>query len=117
MDQKVLIDKLKNEANKTELPAELRELFVAAVDCISTQAEVIDYARTIQSENVDLKTKLAVAAAQRDAAYTDMRLIEQAKNYPLENRPCKVCKLIDCYCSSGGSACKGFKWRGFASSK
>ena len=117
MEKEKILRDLSEASKATTCPAQICELLTEAVALIQAQAEAIDFARTIQSENVDLKTKLAVAAAQRDAAYADIRLIEQAKNYPLENRPCKVCKLIDCYCSSGGSACKGFKWRGFTSSK
>lgn len=117
MEKETLLRRLSDTSKEVILPAQIRELLAAAADFIAMQEDTIDYARTIQAENIDLKAKLAVAEAQRDAAYTDIRMIEQSKNHPLENRPCKVCKLISCYCSSGGSACKGFKWRGFANGK
>lgn len=38
--------------------------------------------------------------------------LDSRGSYPYEPKPCFMCKKIICYCSSGGSACKGFEWRG-----
>lgn len=59
-----------------------------------------------------LKACLARVTAERDAAVADIRSMETQRSRPFEPKPCGFCTKIDCYCSSGGSACKGFEWRG-----
>lgn len=95
----------------------VKELCKEAADVIARLSKELQRKTELQSEPMCSLKELERAERQRDEAYAAIRSIEHCTNYPLENRPCKVCRYIGLYCSSGGSSCRGFKWVGFSSDK
>lgn len=112
MPEDELVKRLQAVAEAGDEPEHILNLCDQATRYISEMHETLDYARTIQTENVRLTMEVARKQAALDAAIRDFKIIENSRNYPLENRPCSVCKKIGLYCSSGGASCKGFEWRG-----
>lgn len=105
-----------SETSITALP-ELRAICGEAAELIARLTAGLEKKTIIEAEPTCSLKELERVEAQRDEAYAAIRAIERASNYPLENRPCKVCKYIDLYCSTGGSSCRGFKWVGFTDDK
>lgn len=91
----------------------VKELCKEASEVIARLSKELQRKAELQAEPVCSLKELERVERQRDEAYAAIRSIEHCTNYPLENRPCKVCRYIGLYCSSGGSSCRGFKWVGF----
>lgn len=96
---------------------ELRAICGEAAELITRLVAELERKAMLESEPTCSLRELENVEAQRDEAYAAIRAIERAGNYPLENRPCSVCRYIGLYCSSGGSSCRGFKWVGFANNE
>ena len=92
---------------------ELRELCKNAVDLIERQGAELRHRQARDSEPQCALKDFEKVSMERDQAYAAIRSIERNLRYPLENKPCSVCRYIGLYCSSGGASCKGFKWIGF----
>lgn len=109
-------DKLLSVANEPSMifAEGIKNLCSEASEVIARLTAELEKTKQLQSEPMCSLKELERAERQRDEAYAAIRAIERASNYPLENRPCSVCRYIGLYCSSGGSSCRGFKWVGFS---
>lgn len=80
--------------------------------CLECEVALADEVNEeLETENAALREKLAAANKRADAAIRDIKSMEVGEQtFPPD--PCMICNKNHISCSTGGSACKGFEWRG-----
>lgn len=93
-----------------EIRANIERMLVENEAFRKTIVYIIENTKTNMTAAMDEIVRLAddnAALRERvEAAERDFGLLKNRAH------PCEVCAKNLCYCSSGGSACKGFEWRG-----
>lgn len=101
-----LVEKPQDEADRMSTCIHL--YCTAAADRMVQMSEAVDFARTINSENVRLKAELEKVNAERDAAVADLKAST--------NSSCVLCKWFDgnnhCTAEEPCGPNDNWEWRG-----